>query len=99
MLPFDRLQKNNTFENLWIYILILLKEKNLYGYEIPALIKERFNFMPGKITPYRVLYRLEAQGFVKSKSKERKRVYCLTKKGKAEIERAKDFYKNLFKLF
>lgn len=98
MLPFDRLQKLNTIENLWLYILILLKTKGeVYGWEIPELIEKNFNFKPGRITPYRVLYRLEKDGFVKSKIKERRKFYQITEKGKEELEKAKNFYKEVLK--
>ena len=95
MLPLRRLQKSNTIENLWIYILSLLKESEIYAWEIPAIIEKKFNFKPGRITPYRVLYRLEKQGFVKSKIEERRRVYQITEKGKNELEKAKNFYKKI----
>ena len=95
MLPFERLQKSNTIENLWIYILLLLKKKSLYGWEIPAAIEREFGFKPGKITPYRVLYRLEGNGFVKSKMEGRRRIYQITEKGKTELNKAKNFYKKL----
>jgi len=97
MLPFERLQKLNTKGNLWIYILSLLKKRSLYGWQIQSLIEERFNFKPGKITPYRVFYRLEKQGFVKSEKddKNRRRVYEITKKGRQELERAKKFYQKI----
>jgi len=110
MLPNERLQKSNTIENLWIYILSLLtratakrgderssstKKKEVYAWEIPAIIKNKFKFKPGKITPYRVLYRLEKDGFVKSELKERRRVYQITKKGEKELESAKKFYKEI----
>lgn len=97
MLPRERLQKSNTKENLWIYILSLLKSSQLYGWEIPKLVEKKFNFKPGKITPYRVLYRLEGQGFVKSKIEERRRVYKITEKGKKELELAKNFYQQILK--
>lgn len=97
MLPIERLEKSNTKENLWIYILSLLKEKGLYGWEIQSLIEEKFNFRPGLITPYRVLYRLEQNGFVKSKLKERRRIYQITENGKKELKLAKDFYKAILK--
>jgi len=97
MLPLERLQKSNTKENLWIYILSLLKEKDLYGWEIPSLIEKKFNFKPGRITPYRVLYRLEGEGLVKSKMTERRRVYQITEKGKRELDRAKNFYQKILK--
>jgi DNA-binding PadR family transcriptional regulator len=95
MLPSERLKKLNTKGNLWIYILSLLKKKDLYGWEIQSLIKEKFHFKPGRITPYRVFYRLENQGFVKSKMKERRRIYQITQKGKVEFKKARDFYKQM----
>lgn len=95
MLPSERLHKLNTKGNLWIYILSLLKKRELYGWKIQSLIEEKFNFKPGRITPYRVLYRLENQGFVKSKTRDRRRVYEITKKGKEELKKAKDFYKQI----
>lgn len=97
MLPFERLQKLNTKGNLWIYILSLLKRRELYGWEIQSLIEKKFNFRPGLITPYRVLYRLEEQGFVKSEMRERRRIYKITKKGEEELEKAKNFYQQILK--
>jgi len=59
------------------------------------MIEREFGFKPGKITPYRALYRLEEDGFVKSEMDERRRVYKITKKGEEELKRAKAFYQNL----
>ncbi len=98
MLPFERLKKLNTIDNLWIYILSILKEKEIHAWQIPKLIEQKFNFKPGKITPYRVLYRLQEKGFVKSKIKDRKRIYKITEKGKKELEKAKDFYKKILSI-
>ncbi len=97
MLPSLRLEKSNTTENLWLYILAILQNQPLYGWEIPELIEKKFGFRPGKITPYRVFYRLEADGFVKSRSEERRRVYEITDKGKKELAAAKSFYKKILK--
>lgn len=97
MLPFERLKKLNTVENLWIWILLLLREREIHAWEIKKEIERRFSFKPGTITPYRVLYRLEKQGFVKSKIKERRRVYQITKKGIEELEKAKKFYQEILK--
>jgi len=97
MLPFERLEKSNTIENLWIYILSLLKKEPIYGWEIPKMIEKKFGFKPGKITPYRVLYRLEKTGFVKSKMENRRRVYQITEKGEKELEKAKNFYQEILK--
>jgi len=59
------------------------------------MIEKEFGFKPGRITPYRALYRLEEDGFVKSEMEERRRVYKITDKGKKELEKAKVFYKEL----
>ncbi|MDI6592058.1 MAG: helix-turn-helix transcriptional regulator [Patescibacteria group bacterium] len=95
MLPLERLKKSNTIDNLWLYILSLLKKREIYGWEIPSIIEKEFNFKPGRITPYRVLYRLEKDGFVKSQAKERRRVYQITEKGKRELKEAKNFYQEI----
>lgn len=95
MLPIERLKRSNTIENLWVYILLLLKRDKIYGWEIPKKIEKKFGFRSGKITPYRVLYRLEKTGFVKSKIRQKRRIYQITEKGKKELEKAKGFYKEI----
>lgn len=95
MLPYERLENLNTKENIWIYILSLLEKGTVYAWEIQALIEKNFNFKPGRITPYRALYRLEEDGFVKSVMEERRRVYKITDKGEKELEKARKFYKEL----
>jgi DNA-binding PadR family transcriptional regulator len=95
MLPIERLSKSNTAENLWIYILALLDKQPLYAWEIPSLIEKEFGFRPGKITPYRVFYRLQLDGFVKSSLRDRRRTYEITAKGKEELKKGKEYYKNI----
>lgn len=95
MRPIDRLAKLNTTDNLWIYILLLLRKQPRYGWEIPKLIEEKFDFRPGKITPYRVFYRLELDGFVKSAMHDRRRIYEITAKGREELKKARAFYNDI----
>ncbi|HNP79391.1 MAG TPA: helix-turn-helix transcriptional regulator [Candidatus Pacearchaeota archaeon] len=95
MQPIERLKKLNTKENLWIYILMLLKKEPAYAWELPSLIEKEFGFRPGNITPYRVLYRLEAENLVKSKLKDRRRTYDITDKGLKQLESVKSFYKEI----
>lgn len=95
MKPLDRLQKYNTKGNLWLYILSLLKKETLYAWRFQSLIEKKFGFKPGRITAYRVLYRLQEQGFVQSKAEGRRRVYQITKKGEKELKLAKKFYKEI----
>jgi DNA-binding PadR family transcriptional regulator len=97
MTPFERLIKSNTKENLWIYILSMLKKQPHYAWDLHSLIEKEYGFKPGNITPYRVLYRLEEQGFVESENKERRVVYKITEKGKKELEKVKIFYSEIIK--
>lgn len=96
MSPLEHLRKSNTKDNLWLYILFFLEKRgNAYAWELQKLIEEKFYFRPGRITPYRVLYRLEKQGFVNSRVAEVKRIYQITKKGEKELVKAREFYQNL----
>jgi DNA-binding PadR family transcriptional regulator len=70
-LAFERLVRKLTQENLWLYILTLLRQGPVYGYEIRRLIEERFGFKPGEVTSYVVLYRLEKAGLIHVVNKER----------------------------
>jgi DNA-binding PadR family transcriptional regulator len=94
MKPFERLVRLNTNECLWIYILSILKKKPTHAYTLRKKVEERFGFLPGMVTAYRVLYALESQGFVSSADQDRKKIYTITAKGKAELKKAIDFYKD-----
>lgn len=98
--PFERFEKSLTKDNLWIYILTLLKEKEMYPYEIRNKIKEKFRFKPGNVTAYIVLKKLEIGKYVKvSKTKKEqgpeRTYYKITKKGKEELKKAAKFYRSL----
>lgn len=97
MFPAEHFKKLNTKDNLWIYIIYFLNKKDCYAWELQSLIQEKFSFKPGRITPYRVLYSLESKNLVKSKLKERRRVYQITEQGRQEFQKAKIFLKNLLK--
>lgn len=77
-----RLKTKLSVELLWLYILKLLKEKPLHAYAIRKEIMERFGFLPGNVTAYVVLYKLQARGFVEAKQEGNKTVYSITKQGK-----------------
>jgi DNA-binding PadR family transcriptional regulator len=97
MTPYERFIKTNTKENLWIYILIILKRGPHYAWDMYSVIEKEFGFKPGNITPYRVLYRLEEQKYVESEMINRKRMYKITSLGEKELEKAKDFYLQIAK--
>ncbi len=101
--PFERFQKSITKDNLWIYVLTLLKKGEMYPYEIRREVKERFGFMPGNVTAYIVLKKLEAGGYVKKSKTERvggpvRGYYRITEKGGKELKKALDFYKSRARL-
>ena len=97
MTPYERFVKLNTKENLWIYILIILKRGPRYAWDMYSIIEKEFGFKPGNITPYRVLYRLEEKNYVESRLEKRKRIYKITPLGEKELEKAKDFYLEIIK--
>ncbi|MDK2948930.1 MAG: PadR family transcriptional regulator, regulatory protein PadR [Patescibacteria group bacterium] len=97
MTPYERFIKTNTKENLWIYILIILKRGPHYAWDMYLTIEKEFGFKPGNITPYRVLYRLEEQKYVESEMIDRKRMYKITPLGEKELQKAKDFYLQIAK--
>lgn len=93
----DRLRDKVQKENLWFFILILLSQKERYGFELRSLINERFGFWSGNVTAYRVLYDLEKAKLVKAETKERRRYYSITDRGRAEMEEAKSYLEGLLK--
>ncbi|MHA1917268.1 MAG: PadR family transcriptional regulator [Candidatus Ranarchaeia archaeon] len=96
-----RLYAKLTRETLWIYILRLLQEKSMYGYEIRTYIIDRFNFAPATVTSYVVLHKLTREGlvnfsWVKSPiGKPDRKYYEITKSGTEMMKSAKDFLSNI----
>lgn len=83
-----RLEEKLTKEVLWLYILSVLKDKPLHAYALRKTIHGRFDFLPGQVTAYVVLYKLESRGFVKAKQEENKKTYTITAKGKSLLKEA-----------
>ena len=90
-MPLNRLKKQTTKGVLWIYILKLLSEENLYAYDMNRKIEERFNFKPARITVYTVLYRLMKDGYVDSKRIGNRKYYRITKKGKTLLNEGVEY--------
>lgn len=102
--PSERLEDSITKDNLWIYILTLLKKKELYAYELNAKIKKEFGFSPGNVTAYIVLQRLKAEGYVRASLTKKsggpsRHYYSITEKGAAELGKVKKIYGKYGKLF
>lgn len=95
MEPFERFKKLNTEGNLWIYILVLGKEKEVSNDEVRRLIFEKFGFLPGNFLIKSVLYRLKRQGHISSEKFKGKSAFKTTIKGIEELEKMKNFCKEL----
>jgi len=100
-MAYERLVRKLTHENLWIYILTLLKDGPLYGYEVRRMIEERFGFRPGQATSYIVLYRLEKAGYIRVSRESKgsrgpsRRYYAITQKGAEALDRARLFLSSM----
>ena len=95
--PSERLKKKVQKENLWLFILSLLRGRDYYGFEIRDAIKKRFGFWVGNVTSYKVLYLLKKGGYVSSFVKGNKKYYKITSKGEKELREAERFLKTLLK--
>ncbi|MBM3303696.1 MAG: PadR family transcriptional regulator [Candidatus Aenigmarchaeota archaeon] len=95
--PSQRFETSITKDNLWIYILTLLKKKELYTYELNSKVLGEFGFSPGNVTAYIVLQRLKADGYVRASSRRKeggpiRHYYGITDKGIAELRKARAIY-------
>lgn len=92
-MPSRRLEQKLTKENLWLYILSLLKDRDMYGYELRGAIAKRFGFKPGNVTAYRVIYSLKRQGLVQKIEKHvdgrERKYYHITATGMKELNNGK----------
>jgi DNA-binding PadR family transcriptional regulator len=77
---------------LRLYLLKLLEESPRHGYEVIRLLQDRFLgvYSPSPGTIYPRLARLEAEGLVSHELIKGKKIYTLTDKGRAELERRMD---------
>jgi hypothetical protein len=94
MEPFERFKKLNTEGNLWIYILSLGKEVACEE-DVNKLIFEKFGFLPGAILTKSVSFRLKRKGYIRSGKYKGKRAFVRTEKGEKELEKMKEFCKEL----
>lgn len=98
---FKRLTKKISIDNLWIYILRLLQEREMYGYELKESIKKRFGFEPATVTSYTILYKLEKDNLVVSHIKDNpegrpdRKYYSITQEGKEAMKKAKKLFEEI----
>ncbi|MBN2042697.1 MAG: PadR family transcriptional regulator [Candidatus Aenigmarchaeota archaeon] len=95
--PSERFEKSMTSDNLWIYILSLLRKRKMYPYELRKEIRKEFGFSPGNVTAYIVLKKLDVGGFVRKEgvSKDRgpeRGYYSITESGARELEKVNSLF-------
>jgi PadR family transcriptional regulator, regulatory protein PadR len=91
----EKLKKSTKTDNMWIYILSVLKKNDLHAYILSKEIEKKFNWKPERITSYVVIYKIEKEGLIKSKSEGRKKIYSITPKGNKTLKEAKEYLKKL----
>jgi DNA-binding PadR family transcriptional regulator len=102
---YDRLVSKLTKENLWMFILSMLNERPMYGYEVATEIRKRYSVKVATITVYVVLYRMSNEGLVKrlvdkdSRLGLRKVFYQATEKGLNAYKEGIKFIEQTYKLF
>ncbi len=93
--PMGRLRDSLTKDNIWLYILSILKDDEMHAYGIHKEMKKRFGWAPTLVAMYVVLYRLESSGYVVSKHEGRRKIYILTDKGINELSSASEYISDL----
>ncbi len=73
--------------HLRLYLLYVLDERPMHGYEIIQALSDRFGgtYVPSAGTIYPRLAKLEAEGLVTKQTDGRKTVYAITESGRAEL--------------
>jgi DNA-binding PadR family transcriptional regulator len=73
--------------HLRLYLLSLLAERSMHGYDLMQALEERFGgaYSPSAGTIYPRLAKLEAEGLVSKSADGRKSVYSITDAGRAEL--------------
>ncbi|MGB9718866.1 MAG: PadR family transcriptional regulator [Thermoproteota archaeon] len=106
-MAYERLVEKLTKENLWLYILTMLREGPMYGYQIAGRLKTAFKIPIATITAYVVLYKMEREGLVErvehpetggGKVNIRKVYYRQTDKGRETLEKGIEYLRSRLRL-
>ncbi|PYY36768.1 PadR family transcriptional regulator [Curtobacterium sp. MCJR17_055] len=78
--------------HLRLYLLVLLADHPMHGYEVITALGDRFGgtYVPSAGTVYPRLAKLEEDGLVTKTSDGRKTVYAITEAGRAELDARAD---------
>ena len=78
-----RLRKKLTVENLWLYVISILKSEGrpLKAYDIKVRLREKYGINPPAVTVYTVLYRMVRDGLLERTREGGDIVYSVTERG------------------
>ncbi|MFX1301494.1 MAG: PadR family transcriptional regulator [Promethearchaeota archaeon] len=98
-----RLISRTTRDNLWLYVLTLLKERDYFAYELRGAIQERFGVEMASVTAYVLLYKLRRDGLVQLSEERRegkrptRKYYKITDLGFQTLVEARKYLRLLSK--
>jgi len=85
----QRLITKLTKENLWLYIIRVLKEGPMYAYEVKVHVTNRIGVKVSTVAVYTVLYRMAREGLIERfTGSSGKSYYRVTNKGMKAYEQA-----------
>jgi PadR family transcriptional regulator PadR len=99
-----RLISRTTRDNLWLYVLTLLKERDYFAYELRGAVRERFGVEMASVTAYVLLYKLRRDGLVQLSEERRegkrptRKYYKITELGLQTLVEARDYLLLLSKI-
>ena len=100
---YDRLVNKLTKENLWLYILKMLMDRQMYAYEINKNMKEKFGFSTATVTVYVVLYKMQREGLIRVGGKKSvlgrpdRKYYEITEKGRKAFKEGIQFLEDVIR--
>ena len=98
-----RLISRTTKENLWLYVLTLLEDRDYFAYELRGAVKERFGVEMASVTAYVLLYKLQRDKLVQLSEERRegkrptRKYYRITEKGQDTLVLARQYLELLSK--
>ncbi len=90
----DFISRDKRVSPVQILILLQLRKKSMYGYEILKSLREQFAdiWEPKTGTVYPALRSLETRGFIQTELREEKEFYSLTEKGEEIMKDAERLF-------
>jgi len=92
-----RLILATTTDNLWLYVLSLLVERDYFAYELRGAVQERYGVAMASVTAYVLLYKLQRDGLVDLSDERRegkrptRKYYRITENGRQSLADAREY--------